>query len=186
MRKVCKILLLLIALCTIISVAHAQQPGGIGRRLGRQGGNSGGGGKKDSLEKRNPLQDSITINFRYLDSSRMQKFDSSIYDFTKKYPAPWTNYHLGNIGNASRSMVFSPLMKPGFDPGFHAYDVYNFNDYETRFYNTTRPYSELNLCTWQPGGTDHQPETYAECDAELEHRPRIPYHQFTGIFYQSE
>jgi hypothetical protein len=35
-------------------------------------------------------------------------------------------------------------MKPGWDHGFHAYDIYNFTLSETRFYNTTRPYSELN------------------------------------------
>ncbi|MEO8582818.1 MAG: putative porin, partial [Flavitalea sp.] len=97
-----------------------------------------------SFEKRNPLQDSITINFRFLDSSRMQKFDSSIMDFSKKFPVPWSYFDLGNVGNAAHNMIFSPLMKPGFDQGFHAYDIYNFNDYETRFYNTTRPYSELN------------------------------------------
>lgn len=120
------------------------QPGAL-RRFGGGGGFRGGaGGKsKDSLQKRNNLQDSITISFRYIDSSRMQKFDSSITDFTKHYPVPWYHYHLGNVGNATHSMIFPPLMKPGWDHGFHAYDAYNFNDYETRFFNTTRPFTEI-------------------------------------------
>jgi len=115
---------------------------GLMRRIPRPG--SGGGGGKDSLQHRDANADSITITFRYLDSSRGQKFDSSIYDFTKRFPLPWTHFNLGNVGNPTHSMAFPELMRPGWDHGFHSYDVYNFNDYDTRFYNTTRPYSELN------------------------------------------
>ena len=132
----------------IISGTATSQAGGPLRRLPGGGGGGyrgagGGGGKKDSLQKRNSLQDSITISFRYIDSSRMQKFDSSITDFTDRFPVPWYHYHLGNIGNATHSLIFPPLLKPGWDHGFHAYDVYNFEDYETKFYNTTRPYTEI-------------------------------------------
>jgi hypothetical protein len=140
-----KILLLLIVL-SAFSAAALAQPGGALRRIGGSGGFRGGGGgakSKDSLQKRNSLQDSITISFRYLDSSRMQKFDSSITDFTQRFPVPWYHYHLGNVGNATHSMIFPGLMKPGWDHGFHAYDAYNLNDYETRFYNTTRPFTEI-------------------------------------------
>jgi hypothetical protein len=34
-------------------------------------------------------------------------------------------------------------MKAGWDPGFHAYDIYRLTIEDTRFFNTTRPYSEL-------------------------------------------
>jgi hypothetical protein len=111
-------------------------------RLGGMGG--GGGGTGDSIQHRTGLEDSITIRFRFLDTSRMQGFDSILYDFTKKFPTPWDQVHLGNLGTASRSLLFSPLMQPGFDPGFHAFDLYNFTINETRFFNTTRPYTELN------------------------------------------
>ncbi|MBO9573414.1 MAG: hypothetical protein J7497_14585, partial [Chitinophagaceae bacterium] len=110
------------------------------RRLPRGG---GGGGSSDSIAHRTGLEDSITINFRYLDSSRMRKFDSSILDFTQRFPVPSDHYHLGNIGNATHSMVYSKLMRAGWDNGFHAYDSYILNDYDTRFYNTTRPYTEI-------------------------------------------
>lgn len=113
------------------------------KRIPRPGSGLGGTGK-DSLQRRDPLQDSITIIFRYLDSSRMQRFDSSITDFTKKFPVPWTHFHLGNVGNPTHSFVFQQRMSSGWDPGFHGYDVYNFKDYDTRFFNTTRPYTELN------------------------------------------
>ncbi|WP_276484395.1 putative porin [Paraflavitalea pollutisoli] len=107
-------------------------------------GMSGGGGKADSVIHRTGLEDSLTIHFRFLDSTRMRGFDSTIYDFTRKVPLPWTGVHLGNFGNASRSLLFTPLMQSGWDHGFHAYDNYNFTVAETRFYNTTRPYTELN------------------------------------------
>jgi hypothetical protein len=35
-------------------------------------------------------------------------------------------------------------MKGGWDHGFHSYDIYNLTVQDARFYNTTRPYAELN------------------------------------------
>lgn len=106
------------------------------------GGGMGGGGKGDSLQKR--VDDSITINFRYLDSSRLQRFDSSIIDFGARLGIPWHYVHLGNTGNAANNLIFTPRMKAGWDPGFHAFDIYNYTVENTRFYNTTNPYSELH------------------------------------------
>ena len=103
-----------------------------------------GGGTSDSLHHRNQLEDSITINFRYLDSARNYKLDSSINDFSRRFPVPATHIYLGNTGNATRSILFSPNFTAGFDPGFHAFDVYKWKLERVRFFNTTRPYSELN------------------------------------------
>ena len=113
---------------------------GAGSRLGNSGGAIGQG---DSIIHRTGLEDSITIRFRYLDSSRYSGFDSSIKDFTTRFPVPWHHVHLGNLGNATSDLIFSPLLKAGWDPGLHAYDVYAFNIQETRFFTTTRPYSEV-------------------------------------------
>jgi hypothetical protein len=74
----------------------------------------------------------------------LQKFDSSIFDFSRRTGTPWHHVHLGNEGTASRSLLFSPINYSGWDPGFHNLDVYNFTLPETRFYNTTRPYSEIS------------------------------------------
>lgn len=101
----------------------------------------GGGGGNDSLVHRK--EDTITINFRYLDSSRLQHFDSSIYDLGRKIPRPATWINLGNMGAAARNLVFAPRMLSGWDPGWHAYDLYMFTPEETRFFNTTKPYTEL-------------------------------------------
>jgi hypothetical protein len=100
-------------------------------------------GGNDSLQHRTGLEDSITITFRYLDSSRLQRFDSSVHDFYNRFPIPPNYVFLGNTGNAARNILFTPILQAGFDAGFHAYDIYRFTIHETRFYNTTRPYSEL-------------------------------------------
>lgn len=137
--KMIKVSLVLVLLFCGMSEAFSQ--GGILRRLPRGGGGAAGG--KDSLQKRSSLEDSITISFRFLDSSRLQKFDSSIISYTPKFPVPWDHYHLGNLGNATRSMIFSPVMRGGWDIGFHQYDVYNFTTEDTRFFNTTRPLTSI-------------------------------------------
>lgn len=135
-----------IALLSAGFVNSAQAQGGAFNRIRGMGAgmSGGGGGRADSVTHRTGLEDSLTIHFRFLDSTRLRGFDSTIYDFTRKVPLPWSNVNLGNFGNASRSLLFTPILQSGWDQGFHAYDVYNFTVAETRFYNTTRPYSELN------------------------------------------
>lgn len=105
---------------------------------------TGGAGGTDSLKRRDKNEDSITVRYRYIDSARNFMLDSSINDFTRRFPIPATNVHLGNTGTASRSLLFSPIMQPGFDPGFHAFDIYRWTLDKARFFNTTRPYSELS------------------------------------------
>jgi hypothetical protein len=115
----------------------AQNPLG---RFGNIGG-GGGGGKGDTLTHRK--NDTITINFRYLDSSRLLKLDSSILDVGRKIPRPATWINLGNMGTPARNLIFSPRMQSGWDPGWHAFDIYRFTVDETKFFNTTKPYTEL-------------------------------------------
>jgi hypothetical protein len=95
------------------------------------------------LEHRNPLEDSLTISFHYFDSTRSHTLDSSINDFNSRYPLPYYYVDVGNFGNAAKSLIFSPYMESGWDPGFHAYDVYRFSPNDTRVFTTTRPYTEL-------------------------------------------
>lgn len=106
--------------------------------------NSSSGGGGDSLRRRDKNEDSITIRFRYLDSTRMLMMDTTINDFSKRWPIPAEYITLGNTGTAARSLLFSPSFQPGFDPGFHAFDTYRWSVDRVRFFNTTRPYSELN------------------------------------------
>jgi hypothetical protein len=104
------------------------------------------GGSKSSdstLKHRDATEDSITINYRYLDSSRLRKLDSTVYDFTKKFPVPWNYIDLGNSGTASKNLIFTPLLKSGWDEGLHSFDIYMLTPENTRFFTTTRPYAEL-------------------------------------------
>ncbi len=99
--------------------------------------------KDSGLQHRDNANDTITIFYKYFDSSRTQSFDSSINDFTKHFPVPYTYNTLSNYGNAAQSLIFSPILRAGFDVGFHAFDVYRFRVEDTKFYTTTRPYSQL-------------------------------------------
>lgn len=97
----------------------------------------------DSLVHRDNNTDSITITYRFFDSTRVRLLDSSINDFTTRYPFPAHYVNLGNFGTAAHSLLFSPNMKAGWDAGFHAFDIYKFSLEDTRFFQTTRPYTEL-------------------------------------------
>ncbi|PWT94682.1 MAG: hypothetical protein C5B52_19440 [Bacteroidetes bacterium] len=133
----------LIFLSFSVTTLRAQNipiPGG-GRNTFRPGGN-----KSDSLqfEHRDPFADSVTIRFRYLDSARNYNLDSTLTDFYRKIPLKWDYAWLGNNGNAATSLLYRPYTQTGWDPGFHAFDLYAFRLDDTRFFYTTRPFTELN------------------------------------------
>ncbi len=116
----------------------------IQQRVGGLRRNVGSSGTADSLRRRDKHEDSISIYFRYADSTGMYLLDSSVTDFCNRYPVPATHVYLGNTGLASRSILFQPARQSGFDPGLHAFDVYKWNMEQVRFFQTTRPYSEIN------------------------------------------
>jgi len=103
--------------------------------------------RKDSaalgFEHRDDSKDSVAITYRYLDSVRNVRFDSSINDFDKYFSVPSTYQYLGNNGAAAYSLLYTPYTKIGWDAGFHAFDVYRFTLEETKFYKTNRPFSQL-------------------------------------------
>ncbi len=113
-------------------------------RLQNLGRSFSGGGSTDSLKRRDANEDSITVRYRFLDSTRNYRLDSTIDDFTRRFVLSATDVFLGNTGTAARSILFTPNLKPGWDPGFHSFDIYKWTLEKVKFYNTTRPYSELN------------------------------------------
>lgn len=107
-------------------------------------GNMGGGRAQRDTSQRNLGPDTITLKYYYQGDPVEHHLDSSIIDFYTNYlrvPANYTT--LGNTGAAARNIIFSPRMQAGFDEGFHAYDIYTYTHENARYYNTTRPYSEL-------------------------------------------
>ncbi len=129
----------------VLQYSFAQRrliPNAGGNNSNRQGGNVS---KNDSLgfEHRDDAKDSITISFRYLDSIRSVKLDTSINDFYNYFSEPADQQYLGNNGAAGYPLVFVPFMKPGWDAGFHAFDAYKFALEKTRFFKTTKPFTQL-------------------------------------------
>lgn len=145
MKAIFFLLLLQLSLASVF----AQMPGGrnflqnMSRGGSMMGGAGDGSGNRDTLLHRTGLEDSVTVTYRYLDSSRFYYLDSSVNDFSRRW-IPWHHVHLGNTGNASRSLIFMPNMQPGWDQGMHAFDAYQWTVADAKFYNTTRPYTELH------------------------------------------
>jgi len=102
--------------------------------------------RKDTLgfTHRDDRKDSISISFRYFDSVRNVLMDSSVNDFDTYFSIPASWQYLGNNGAAAYPLIYSPFSRPGFDAGFHAFDLYRYTLENTKFYKTTRPYSQLS------------------------------------------
>jgi hypothetical protein len=116
---------------------------GITNRISNLGASSGGG-VSDSLLSRKQHEETVAVRFYYLDSTRTYTYDSSILDYTHRFPIPATHIFLGNTGTATRSILFAPPARAGFDPGFHAFDVYKFRLDQVRLFNVNRPFTELS------------------------------------------
>jgi hypothetical protein len=138
----------LVILC-LVNGAFSQVPGLLKRRIGtpsaQSSGQKPGATRADSLgfKHRDDLADSITISYRNLDSLTTRKIDSSVDDFNKIYPVPGDYINLGNTGTAAYPVLFTPTLRAGWDAGFHAFDLYKFSMYDTRFFKTTRPFTQL-------------------------------------------
>ena len=127
---------------TVLSYAQRDLMGKMRGRVGNIGARAGG---SDSLkfEHRDDLADSITITYRYMDSLKTNRLDSSLHDFSRFFSVPANYITLGNNGSPSYPILFTPILKAGWDAGFHAYDAYRFTLEDTRFYKTTRPFTQL-------------------------------------------
>ncbi|HEY5405486.1 MAG TPA: putative porin, partial [Ginsengibacter sp.] len=145
-----KPLLLLVVIFLSLQTVHAQLPNILRNHpnFSSSSTNSNAKGQSksgDSLsfQHRDDLADSITISFRFLDSLRNDHIDSSIDDFDKIYTVPADYVTLGNNGTAAFPVLFTPLLKSGWDAGFHAYDLYKYSLEDTRFFKTTRPFTQM-------------------------------------------
>lgn len=133
-------------LCWVCQTSLAQQQG-ISDQIMRFGGKftNIGGVRKDSIgfEHRDDSKDSISITYRYIDSVRNISLDSTINDYDRYFPIPANWQYLGNNGAAAYPLIYTPAAGPGWDPGFHAFDVYRYTLEATKFYKTSRPYTQL-------------------------------------------
>ena len=125
-----RILFCLLIVVLLHKETSAQKFGNVLKPVGRSNAN---GQSSDSLQRRDQNADSITLFYKLYNNNEIRMLDSSINDFFVHYPLPYTNYNLGNLGTASKSYLFSTQKKGGFDPGFHAYDAYNYTLAATPF-----------------------------------------------------
>jgi hypothetical protein len=143
-----KQIIALIILVFCFQFAHAQQPdviNQIGGRIKNIGGATSGGGKDTiGFVHRDDRKDSISISYKYLDSIRSIPFDSSINDFDKYFTVPSSYIYLGNNGAAAYPLIYKPNAKPGWDAGFHAFDIYRYTLEESKFYKTNKPFTQLS------------------------------------------
>lgn len=95
------------------------------------------------VERREYADDSLRVEVYSLSTVRSTTFDTTVRDYTARFPIPATHVYLGNDGSATRSLLFSTPQRTGWDPGFHSHDVYKWKVENARFYNTPRPYTEL-------------------------------------------
>lgn len=96
-----------------------------------------------NVERRDYSDDSVQVSVYSFALPKASTFDTSIRDFSLRWPVPPTHVYLGNDGSATHSLLFAPPQRTGFDPGFHSHDVYKWRLENIRFYNTPRPYTEL-------------------------------------------
>lgn len=147
---------------------------GIGNRIGTMGSSGSGGSTGDSLRSRAKEEDSINLRYYFKDSTRTYKLDSSISDFTTRFPIPATHLYLGNTGAATKSILFAPQPKAGWDEGMHAFDVYKWKLETVPFYNTTKPYTEL----------DYEIASKAEQIIEVLHTQNLKPYWNIGLHYR--
>ncbi len=149
MKKIISVLVILL----MAQLLKAQEP--IMKRIPKLGGtsNTSTGSKSDTsksardntlgFEHRDDKKDSVNITYRIIDSVRNMRLDSVINDFDKYFSIPSKYQFLGNNGAAAYNIIYTPNLKPGWDAGFHAFDVYRFKLEDTRFYKTTKPLTQM-------------------------------------------
>ena len=143
-------------LCSIASVAQIPRrpepnrpvvPDGPGQNIPPGDVRGMNRGQSDStlsgVERRDYADDSVRVDVYSFSTVRPTTFDTSVRDYTLRFPIPATHVFLGNDGSATRSLLFSTPQRTGWDPGFHSHDVYKWRPEATRFYSTPRPYTEL-------------------------------------------
>ena len=141
-----KKIVVLVFLFFYVQLSYAQTPDIINKIGSRVGGIGNSPGGKDTIGfvHRDDKKDSIGIYYKYLDSIRSIPFDSTINDFDKYFSVPSTYLYLGNNGAAAYSLIYAPNTKPGWDAGFHAFDLYRYTLEGSKFYKTNRPFTQLD------------------------------------------
>ena len=77
----------------------------------------------------------------YPANDTLPDLDFRMYDPARRGQVDWGT--LGNIGSSARPLFFDPPLRQGFDPGFHAFDLYQMEPAGLQFYRNTRAFTDL-------------------------------------------
>jgi hypothetical protein len=110
----------------------------------------------DSLRKKlDESADSVVFTSKYVryttlrltkDSIQTLPLDTSLRGIQNYSPLAQPRrptINTGNLGLAARDMLFQPLKTIGFDPGFHALDLYAMTHDDVIYYKARTPFSSL-------------------------------------------
>lgn len=118
--------------------------------------NVGNNKELDSLRKREESsKDSVVFNSKYIryttykltkDSIQTIPIDTGltgIQNFSPIVQPKTPRIGTGLVGLASRPLLFEPVKTIGFDPGFHALDIYAMTHDDIKFYRARTPFTSL-------------------------------------------
>jgi hypothetical protein len=77
----------------------------------------------------------------YPASDTLADFDFRMYDPARRRAIDYGT--LGNVGAAARPLFFETTARRGFDPGFHAFDLYALRPADLQFFRNTRSFTDL-------------------------------------------
>jgi len=74
--------------------------------------------------------------------NNLKTIDTALYQVQNFDPGYLHN--LGTPGTPAFNLVWDPFKSPGFDLGFHQWDIYKITDKNMLFYNTQNPYADFS------------------------------------------
>lgn len=106
--------------------------------------------RKDSLRALRDTAKVLVLDMQFWNDYsviKYTKYDTTL-NRTRLYEPTYEVYHfnssLGNMGTAHQPMIYKVNPKSGFDAGFHAFDLYFFNEDNIRHFKTKRPFTEIS------------------------------------------
>lgn len=136
-------LLLLLAAVGLHPVARAQLFSGAGSRTTNPMSSDQRIISDTSQKKQITTDDKIRIRSFTLSDTTRQLTDTSIHALHRNPLVGLWDIDLGNTGTSVQSLLFNPNLNPGMKLGPDSHLPYLTRPEQLRFYNTTRPYTDL-------------------------------------------
>jgi len=113
--------------------------------------------KRDSLKILRDTMKFYYLDLEYFDQKALTRYDyedtgvAQTRFFDPSVQQYIVNASLGNLGTANQPMIFRPYKYAGFDAGYHSFDAYLFDRWNTKYYLTARPLSSATYCLGMGG-----------------------------------